>query len=88
MSNTKKKLNPYGLFPGYSFDTRSKDAKLDIMATRNGIPVALIAARGDLLDFVVVRGGKPEVAIRILGNRPARGDLPDLIAIFERKKTD
>jgi len=41
----EEEVDPYGLFPGYSFDTRSKDAKLDIMATRNGIPVALISAR-------------------------------------------
>lgn len=41
----EEEVDPYATFPGYSFDTRSKDAKLDIMASRKGIPVALISAR-------------------------------------------
>jgi hypothetical protein len=41
----EEEVDPYGMFPGYSFATRSKDAKLDIMGFRNGIPVALISAR-------------------------------------------
>jgi hypothetical protein len=41
----EEEVDPSAVFPGYSFDTRSKEAKLDIMASRNGIPVALISAR-------------------------------------------
>ncbi len=41
----EEEVDPYALFPGYAFDTRSKDAKLDIMGSRNGVPVALISAR-------------------------------------------
>jgi hypothetical protein len=41
----EEEVEPSVVFPGWPFDTRSKNAKLDIMARRNGVPVALISAR-------------------------------------------
>jgi len=41
----EEEVDPYKEFPGYQFDTRSNEAKLDIIARRAGIPVALISAR-------------------------------------------
>jgi hypothetical protein len=41
----EEEVSPSALFPGYSFDMRSKNAKLDILARHGDIPVALISTR-------------------------------------------
>jgi hypothetical protein len=41
----EEEVDPHGEFPGYRFATRSPDAKLDIVARRNGHLVALLSTR-------------------------------------------
>jgi len=41
----EEEVDPHTEFPGYDFATRSPDAKLDIVARRNGRLVALLSAR-------------------------------------------
>lgn len=41
----EEEVEPHNLFPGYAFSTRSRAAKLDILALRRGLPVALISTR-------------------------------------------
>lgn len=41
----EEEVDPTSVFPGWQFSTRSRKAKLDIMARRNSVPVALISAR-------------------------------------------
>ena len=41
----QEEVSPHDEFPGYHFGTRSKRAKIDIIARRGNIPVALISAR-------------------------------------------
>lgn len=52
----EEEIDVHKEFPGYRLDTRSADAKLDIIARKDGIPVALIsvrwALRHDRVDIV------------------------------------
>jgi hypothetical protein len=41
----EEEVDPHAEFPGYRFDTRSPDAKLDIVARRDGRLVALLSTR-------------------------------------------
>lgn len=41
----EEEVSPRAEFPGYPFPTRSEDAKIDIVARRGKLPVALISAR-------------------------------------------
>lgn len=41
----EEEVSPRDEFPGYQFPTRSEDAKIDIVARRGKVPVALISAR-------------------------------------------
>ena len=41
----EEEVNPHAEFPGFHFATRSPDAKLDIVARRNGYLVALLSTR-------------------------------------------
>ena len=40
-----EEVSPYDEFPGQQFTTRSQDAKIDIVARRGGVTVALISSR-------------------------------------------
>lgn len=37
--------SPHAMFPGYRFDARSSEARIDIVAQRGAVPVALISTR-------------------------------------------
>lgn len=41
----EEEVDPHAEFPGFNFATRSPDAKLDIVARRNGHPTALLSTR-------------------------------------------
>lgn len=41
----EEEVNPHELFPGHTFHTRSSSPKVDIVAYRDGTPVALISTR-------------------------------------------
>jgi hypothetical protein len=41
----EEEVDPHSVFPGFQFATRSPDAKLDIVARRNGHLVALLSTR-------------------------------------------
>lgn len=41
----KEEVNPYILFPGNQFNLRSKNPRIDIVAYRNDLPIALCSAR-------------------------------------------
>ena len=40
-----EEVNPYDEFPGFPFNTRSENPRIDIVARRDGITVALISSR-------------------------------------------
>jgi hypothetical protein len=40
-----EEVSPHERFPGFSFSGRSKDPRIDILATRNERPVAILSAR-------------------------------------------
>ncbi|MCL4843784.1 MAG: hypothetical protein KJZ79_18180 [Bryobacteraceae bacterium] len=52
----QEEVAPHALFPGYDLITRSTNAKIDIVARRNGVLVALLSARWrlrhDRIDLV------------------------------------
>jgi len=54
--NYQEEVDPHSLFPGFPFVTRSTKAKIDIVARRNGLLVALLSARWrlrhDRIDLV------------------------------------
>ncbi len=41
----EEEADPRSEFPGYDFGTRSKQARIDILGRRKGIPVALVSSR-------------------------------------------
>lgn len=41
----EEEVDPYGLFPGGNFKGRSKNPKIDVVAFRDSVPVALISCR-------------------------------------------
>lgn len=41
----QEEVNPYVLFPGHQFNLRSKNPRIDIVAYRNNLPVALCSNR-------------------------------------------
>lgn len=58
-----EEVSPYDLFPGFRFQTRSKDPKIDVVAMRGPVAVALISVRWtyrhdrvDLLDEALSYG--------------------------------
>ena len=73
-----EEVSPHDEFPGPQFTTRSRDPKIDIVARRGGVTVALISSRWrfrhdrvDVVEEALATHPPPADTIPIVGSMPA-----------------